>query len=102
MSSNNTSSDLRDLLFDTIRGVKDGKLSIDKAKAVSDAAQTIINLAKAEIDMLKVVGPRRMAPSGFLGSPPPDTLDQQQRTLAHAPQPKPGSGLPPTGPKASL
>ncbi len=100
--SSNTQHELRDLLFDTIRGVKDGKLSVDKAKAVSDAAQTIINLAKAEIDMLKVVGPRRMAPSGFLGSPAPDTLDQQQRAIEHAPQPKRGNGLPPTGPRGAL
>lgn len=102
MSASNTSNDLRDLLFETIRGVKDGKLSIDRAKAVSDGAQTIINLAKAEIDMLKVVGPRRMLPSGFLGKPAPDTLDQQGRALEHAPQAKPGNGLPPTGPRGRV
>lgn len=98
----NTSDDLRDLLFETLRGVKDGKLSIDKAKAVSDTAQTIINLAKAEIDMIKTVGPRRMAPSGFLGKPAHDTLEQQHAALEHAPRAKPGNGLPPQGPRGSV
>ena len=99
----NDAAALRDLLFDTIRGVKDGTLKLDQAKAISEGAQTIINLAKAEIDMLKVVGPRRMAPSGFLGSPVEDTLDKQsRRVLEHAPQAKPGNGLPPRGPQATL
>jgi hypothetical protein len=98
----NDAAALRDLLFDTIRGVKDGTLELDQAKAISEGAQTIINLAKAEIDMLKVVGPRRMSHSGFLGAPAEDTLDKQTRVLEHAPQAKPGNGLPPRGPQATL
>lgn len=100
--SNNANA-LYEALFDVLRGVRNGNVSIEKAKAVSDTAQTIINLVKAEADMIKAVGPRRLAPSGFLSAAvQEDTLDRQQRTLEHAPQPKPGSGLPPTGPKASL
>lgn len=94
----NDAAALRELLFETLRGVKAGTIKLDQAKTISEGAQTLINLAKAEIEMIKAVGPRRMAPSGFLGSPAEDTLDQQQRVLEHAPQAKPGNGLPPTGP----
>lgn len=102
MSSSNTSSDLRDILFETIRGVKDGSVKIDQAKAISDGAQTIINLAKAEIDAIKVVGAKRLAPSGFLGTPLEDEAGTKQRALEHAPRPTRGNGLPPAGPRGKL
>jgi len=51
-----TINDLRSTLFDTLQAVKEGKMEIDRAKAVSDIAQTIINTAKAEIDYAKATG----------------------------------------------
>ncbi|HZP02633.1 MAG TPA: hypothetical protein VFD30_20450 [Terriglobia bacterium] len=53
----NKLSDLRDHLFETIEALKDPDKPMDvvRAKAISDVAQTIINSAKAEIDLLKVV-----------------------------------------------
>lgn len=47
---------LRGHLFDTLRGLKDGSIEIDKAKAVSQIADTIIDTAKVEVDYMRVTG----------------------------------------------
>lgn len=49
---------VRTALFDTLRGLsaKDNPMDIDRAKAINEVAQTIINSAKVEIDALKVIG----------------------------------------------
>lgn len=49
-------NDLRELLFDTLQGVKNGTVNVDSAKAISDLSQNIINTAKVEIDCLKAGG----------------------------------------------
>lgn len=49
-------NDLRELLFDTLQGVKNGTVNVDSAKAISDLSQNIINTAKVEIDYLKAGG----------------------------------------------
>lgn len=46
-------SDLRDGLFDAMQMLKDGKLTVDQAKAISDMGQVIINSAKVEVDYIK-------------------------------------------------
>jgi len=46
---------LRDHLFEVIEMLKDGDMEIDKAKAITDVAQTIINSAKVEVDFIKTV-----------------------------------------------
>jgi hypothetical protein len=51
--------DLRNHLFETIEMLKDGdeetsKMTVDKAKAISNVAQVIINSAKLEIEFMKV------------------------------------------------
>lgn len=53
----NKITDLRDHLFETIEALKDPDrpMEIERAKAISDVAQTIINSAKAEIELLKVI-----------------------------------------------
>lgn len=53
----NKITDLRDHLFETLEALKDPEtpMDIDRARAISDIAQTIINSAKVEIDMLKAV-----------------------------------------------
>lgn len=64
--SNNIES-LRGHLFDALKGLKDGSMDIDKAKAMSDIAQTIINSAKVEVEYAKATGSKG---SGFLGKEP--------------------------------
>lgn len=49
-------NDLRATLFETLQGVRDGSISVDTAKAVSELSQNIINTAKVEIDYLKAGG----------------------------------------------
>lgn len=46
---------LRDHLFEVIEMLKDGDMEIEKAKAITDVAQTIINSAKVEVDFIKTV-----------------------------------------------
>jgi len=47
---------LRTTLFETLEKLKSGGIEIDKARAINDVAQTIINTAKTEIDFLRVTG----------------------------------------------
>lgn len=47
---------LRTTLFDTLRELKEGKMDIDRAKAINDTAQVIINTAKTEVDYMRVTG----------------------------------------------
>jgi Cu/Zn superoxide dismutase len=59
----NNINDLRAHLFDAIKGLKDGSIDIEKAKAMSDLAQVIVNSAKVEVDYAKATGSKG---SGFL------------------------------------
>lgn len=59
MSTNpKTVNDLRDHLFAALEALKDkdNPMDVERARAVSDIAQTIINSAKIEIDYLRVNG----------------------------------------------
>lgn len=60
-----TVDDLRDHLFDTLASLRDEKnpLDIERAKAIADVAQTIINSAKVEVEYLRVT---EGGGSGFL------------------------------------
>lgn len=53
----NTISDLRNHLFETIEALKDPEdpMEISRAKAICEAAQTIINSAKVEVDLVNAV-----------------------------------------------
>ena len=51
-----TVKDLRESLFVVLEGLKDGTMEIDKAKAITNVAQTIVNSAKVEVDFIKAVG----------------------------------------------
>lgn len=61
-----TINDLRTHLFATLDSLrsKENPMDIDRAKAVSDVAQTIINSAKVEVEHLKVTG--QTGGSGFM------------------------------------
>lgn len=54
----NKIEDLRNHLFETLEMLKDPDkpMEIERAKAVSEVAQTIINSAKVEVDYLRVTG----------------------------------------------
>lgn len=49
----NKIDDLRNHLFLALEKLHDGDMEIDRARAISDIAQTIINSAKVEVDFLK-------------------------------------------------
>ena len=55
--------DLRDLLFETIEGVKSGKLDVDRARMIGDLSQVMVNSAKVEVEYAKATGQKG---SGFL------------------------------------
>jgi hypothetical protein len=54
----NKIEDLRNHLFATLEALQDTDkpMDIERAKAISDVAQTIINSAKVEVDFAKVTG----------------------------------------------
>jgi gas vesicle protein len=47
---------LREHLFSTLKGLKDGTIDTEKAKVISDVSQTIINSAKIEVDYIRANG----------------------------------------------
>ena len=77
---NHTISDLRSVLFETLQQVKSGSMELDRAKTVSEVAQTIINTARIEVDYAKATGAD--VSSGFI---------EQQRTRISGEPPRPMS-----------
>jgi hypothetical protein len=53
-----TIQDLRKDLFDTIADLrnKDKPMELDRAKMISEVAQTIINSAKVEVEFIEAIG----------------------------------------------
>ena len=64
-----TIADLREHLFSTLDNLRDktNPMDIDRAKAVAEVAQTIINSAKVEVEHLKATG--NTGGSGFMALP---------------------------------
>ncbi len=48
--------DVRRHLFAALDGLAENKMDIDRAKAISEVAQTIINSAKVEVDFIRATG----------------------------------------------
>lgn len=48
--------DLRELLFATIEGVKDGTLDVDRAKMIGELSQVMVNSAKVEVQYAQATG----------------------------------------------
>lgn len=69
----NRMSDLRNHLFETLEQLKDKDQPLDlaRAQAISEVAQTIINSAKVEVEVMKALGSDALR-SDFFGSPPED------------------------------
>lgn len=51
--SGNTLGDLNTILFDTLRDLREGKIDIERAQAIRETAQTLINSAKVEVEYVK-------------------------------------------------
>lgn len=53
-----TAADLRERLFETMDALRDktSPMDVERAKAISDVAQTIINCAKVEVDYIRIAG----------------------------------------------
>jgi hypothetical protein len=64
----NTMQDLRDHLFTTLEDLTapDDKrtMPLERAKAIAEVAQVLINSAKAETDFIRAVSDSRMRPTG--------------------------------------
>lgn len=54
----NKIGDVRDHLFETLEMLKDPDkpMDLDRARAISEVAQVIINSAKVEVDLVKAIG----------------------------------------------
>lgn len=52
----NDPTELREHLFGTIKGLKEKTISIEQAKAICEVSQSLINLAKVEVEYVKVTG----------------------------------------------
>ena len=60
----NKIEDLRNHLFSALEGLADSSMDIDRARAISDVAQVIVNSAKIEVDFIKATG--RSEGTGFI------------------------------------
>jgi hypothetical protein len=67
----NNIDDLRTHLFDALRGLKNNSVTVEKAKAMSEVAQVIINSAKVEVEYIKS---SKSKGSGFLDAVPSPAL----------------------------
>lgn len=61
----NSISDLRKHLFETIEALKDKGMPIDRARAIAEVAQTVINSAKVEVDFMRMRG-EKSGGTGFV------------------------------------
>ena len=69
IANHGTITELRTELFAALRGLSDKSkpMDIERAKAIADVAQTIINSAKVEVDFVRIAGGKG---SGFIPSAP--------------------------------
>lgn len=73
----NKLSDLRDHLFSALEGLgdEDKPMDLERAKAICGVAQTIINSAKVEVDMVRTLADSRFDPSAFFEQQPDKWLE---------------------------
>lgn len=48
--------DLRDVLFATLEGVKNGTIDVKQAKAINEIGKTLCDTARVEVDYLTAAG----------------------------------------------
>lgn len=68
----NKNCDLRDHLFEVLEGLKDKEspMDVDRAKAICEVAQTIINSAKVDVDLARALGGGIAVQNQFFGVQP--------------------------------
>jgi hypothetical protein len=84
-------NELRDVLAETIRGVRDGAIAIDAARCINDLSKTITDTVRVESDHARYTGCE--PDSGFLptqprpAEPPPQSRlpNGVERTVAQLP-----------------
>lgn len=77
----NKISDLRNHLFETIEALKDSEkpMDIERARAISEVSQTIINTAKVELQAMEMLGAEK--PSNFFDEKKPELVSSSQAAL---------------------
>jgi hypothetical protein len=80
----NKISDLRDHLFETIEALKDKDkpMDLERARTISAVAQTIINSAKIEVDLIKAIDGAVPSTMAFFNLHPDDGIQKPRRRLA--------------------
>lgn len=73
----NTIEDLRSTLFETLKGLKNETLDLERAKAISDLSQTIINTGKLEVEFMRQTGQRG---TGFVPLAEPEEITKTTPT----------------------
>ena len=78
--SKHTIDDLRDMMFDTLRALKnkENPMDIDRALAMKEVAQVVVNSAKVEVEHMRISGG---AGSGFI---PVQSVDRKLPLLPGA------------------
>jgi K+-transporting ATPase A subunit len=66
-------NDLRGTLYEAMQLLKEGKIDVNQAQAISGLGQTIINSAKIELEFIKEVGGTG---SGFIEVEQPKRLER--------------------------
>lgn len=56
MTKTKNLDDLRSALFDTLEGVKNGTIDLDKARAINELGKTLTDTAKVEVEYLRAAG----------------------------------------------
>ena len=81
-----TIEELRSQLFTTLRALndKDQPMELDRAKAVAQVAQVIINSAKVEVDAMRIAGVKG---TGFIGN------SESEKPPAETPTPAKPNGI---------
>jgi hypothetical protein len=65
----NSLGSLNEILFETLRDLRAGKIDLDRAAAIRETAQTVINSAKVEVDYVRATEGRR-GTTGLIDSGP--------------------------------
>jgi hypothetical protein len=83
--SQNTIEDLRVTLFETLRGLSAGTVDLDRAKAVGDISQTIINTGKLEVEFMRQTGQTGTTFIPYLAGPAPNEHETQTGIATRTP-----------------
>ena len=79
MSDSNT---LRKYLFDTMKDLRENKISVAAANAVAANGQVIINSVKLELDARKMAGVKHLPAFISQKSEPAEALTEKEREVA--------------------